>query len=105
MNDKLKNVVDEHRSSFDIYNTDFNQLWPEIEKGIVTRQKSIEIEWIWRVAAAFVIGIGLTLMINSLSQTSADGDELAYQISPEWQETEQYYSLRISEKNGCDQVK
>jgi len=98
MSDRLKNIIDERRSEFDIYETDIDQMWPDIELAIVRRQRSIRIKWVWRVAAALVVGVGLTVMMNILNQASIGGDELAYQISPEWEETEQYYALRIDEK-------
>ena len=98
MSDRLKEIIEENRSAFDIYSTDIDEHWPEIEKGIIRRQKTNDLKWVWRVAAAFVIGVGLTVLVNYMGQTSYSGDELAYQISPEWQETEQFYALKINEK-------
>lgn len=104
MSDRLKNIIDERRSEFDIYETDIDQMWPDIEKGIARGQRTIEIKWVWRVAAAFVVGVGLTILINTVNQASIGGDQLAYQISPEWEETEQYYALRIDEKLNAIQT-
>ena len=104
MSDRLKEIIDEQRSDFDIYQTDIDENWPPIEKGIKARHRSNEIKWVWRIAAAFVIGVGLTLLMNTLNQTSFEGDQLAYQISPDWQETEEYYSWRINEKMSAIQT-
>lgn len=95
--DKLKQLVDENRQDFDIYQGDFDDLWPEIEQGIARRERSASLKWVWRIAAAVVVGAGLTLMINNFNYASLDSDELAYMISPEWAETEQFYAVRINE--------
>lgn len=98
MKDRLKEIVDERRQEFDVYEGNFDDLWPEIEKGIVRKQRNSDLKWLWRVAAALVVGVGLTMMINYFNQVNLEGDELAYMISPEWAETEQYYSVKINEK-------
>jgi len=98
MKDKLKQIIEERRHSFDIYETDVDQLWPQIEKGIARKQRENETKWLWRVAAAFIIGVGITIAMYSFNQNTFDSNELAYQVSPEWAETEQYYAIQIDEK-------
>ena len=102
MSDRLKQLVEEHKEDFEIYSTDADLSWPEIEKGLTSRQRHLEIKWAWRVAAAFVVGVGITLLFTVMG-TDYDGDTLAYEISPEWMETEQFYSLQINEKMAAIQ--
>ena len=98
MNDNLKDVVDKQREMFDVYQTDYDALWPDVEKGINKRKRTAELMWVWRSAAAVVFGFGLAYVLNFVNQPAINSDELAYQISPEWAETEEFYKVKISEK-------
>ncbi len=96
--DKFKKLIEKRRDEFEVYNSDFDAMWPEIESGLNKSKKAIEIKWIWRVAAAFIIGVGITAMLYTKNMDLTDADGLAYQVSPDWAETEIYYSDRVSEK-------
>jgi len=96
--DKLRKRVEEGRDEFEVYSSEFDALWPEIEARLNGNKRTLEIKWIWRVAAAFVVGVGITAMLYTKNVNLADADELALQISPEWAETEQYYVDKVNEK-------
>ncbi|MEQ9423367.1 MAG: hypothetical protein RJQ09_03035 [Cyclobacteriaceae bacterium] len=96
--DKFKEIVENQKPDFDIYNTDIDTLWPEIEKGIDKRQRILSFKRIMRVAAAFVIGVAITALLYSTNRIEVFNDQLAYEISPEWAETERFYVDMIGEK-------
>lgn len=99
MPDELKKWVDENREDFDLYTTDQDVLWMEIEVALDKKK-----DWPWRglyfisgVAASLMIlfGIGWTLISGTIWD-ARDGYALR-EISPELAETEYYYAERVSQ--------
>ena len=96
--DKLKKLIENRREEFDIHDLDFNNSWQEIESSLDKRKRVVEIKWLWRVAAAFIIGVSITAMVYAMNIYLSPSSGLAYQESPEWTETEKYYSDKVNEK-------
>jgi len=101
MKDNLKKYIARHRSEFEIYQTDLDNLWKDIEGGL--DQKHINrIGWkpILRIAASivllFVIGVAIFRFAEN-TRKYKDGISLA-EISPELAEAEYYYSRLVEEK-------
>ena len=99
MSDELKKWVEEDRSDFDLYKTDHDVLWGEIEAAL---DKTGERPWrrlyfVSGVAASLVIlfGVGWALFSGMVWDTR-DGYALR-EISPELAETEYYYAERVSQ--------
>ncbi len=101
MKDKLKNHINEHRSEFDVYQTNTEDLWNDIEASL-DKNRPRRINWsiVLRVAASitllFVVAI-LSLRFANNSSRYEDGFSLA-EISPELAEAEFYYSRLVDEK-------
>ncbi|MDA0193804.1 MAG: hypothetical protein O2887_01285 [Bacteroidetes bacterium] len=96
--DNFKKLIKKRRDEFEIYDLDFDDLWPEIEIRLNKTKRAIEIKWLWRVAAAFIIGVGVTTLLYTKNLSTNEQSLLTYELSPEWAETEQYYTDMISEK-------
>ena len=99
MSDELKKWVQENRSDFDIYKTDQDVLWNEIEDALdrKTERPWRRLYFISGIAASLVIllGVGWALLSGIVWDTR-DGYALR-EISPELAETEYYYAERVSQ--------
>ncbi|UII22526.1 hypothetical protein [Fulvivirga ligni] len=99
MKDHLKETVQNRREEFEIYKTDFDQMWDGIDKGLNTRKID---PWhvIGKIAAAVIVAVGLGFLVWSIStetEEARDGFAL-HEISPELAETEYFYSQQVAEK-------
>jgi hypothetical protein len=97
MQDRLKKRVEQNRSQFEFYQTDFNSLWGEIERGIDQDQDRSTKPVIWRIAAAIVL---LMVSVVSLLTINTSGQEglALHEISIELAETERYYMQQINQR-------
>lgn len=102
MSDKLKKHIEENRSSFEVYEDDYDSWWGEIEEKLHKDGTSPFFPWktILRVAASIIIiltvGIGL-LWIKGNTVRYADGVSLQ-DLSPELAEAEIYYNQILEAK-------
>ncbi|TRX49318.1 hypothetical protein FNH22_27210 [Fulvivirga sp. M361] len=96
--DKLNYRIEQERPSFDIYEVDAAELWTGIDQGIKSRRTLFNIKTISRIAAALVVGVGLSwILLNYDAQSYKNGFSLS-DISPELAETEFFYSQQVAEK-------
>ncbi|MEO1052034.1 MAG: hypothetical protein AAFX87_15485 [Bacteroidota bacterium] len=101
--DKLKKWVDEDKTRFDIYETDVDGLWGEIENRLDSKDKADRrgrFTVLWRAAAVVVLAFGLGwFFAKSGGDSQVDNNGFAlHEISPELAETEFYYSSMVNEK-------
>ena len=94
-NDNLKKRVDNARSDFEVYETNYNSLWKGIEQELETPSTNTFV--IWRVAAAILLLMVSVAVIFSINTESKSGVSL-HQVSLELAETEQFYIQQISNK-------
>lgn len=106
MTDFLKKTVDQRRGSFDVFETDLDQAWIEIDKrlqaGELEKHMPAKPKGWWngttRLAAAIaLIGVA-SLVLLALRQQADKGQPTLSMVSTEMAETEQYYSMMISER-------
>ncbi len=102
MKDKLKDHIKENLPQFELYQTDIDSIWDNIEKTLDNEQKKNQFQWkpFLKIAASivliFVVGFTAIRFANN-SQKYQDGVSLA-EISPELAEAEFYYSRLVDEK-------
>ena len=94
-NDNLKKRVDNARSEFEVYETNYESLWKGIEEKLETPSTGTFV--IWRVAAAVLLLMVSVAVIFSINTESKSGVSL-HQVSLELAETEQFYIQQISNK-------
>ena len=102
MTDFLKKDISRRRKEFELYDTDLDVVWQKIDKGLDTIGNTAPVNghlW-WKrmagVAAAVVLAATSVLLWQSGG--SADANPTLSMVSPDMAETEQYYSMMISEK-------
>ena len=101
MKDKLKSHINENRSEFELYQTDTEGIWSEIEDAL-DKNKPNQFKWrtVLKIAASiilvFVVGI-LAIRYADNTRKYKDGFSLS-EISPELAEAEFYYSRLVDEK-------
>lgn len=110
MKDKLKNRVDKTRQSWDLYETDLDALWNNIEEGLNVvetskRHKESRIVWM-KIAAAVVVTFGISWFVFSMfgNMSTVNEGYALRDVSPELAETELYYATQISEKLEMIQI-
>ncbi|MEQ9101425.1 MAG: hypothetical protein RIF36_06405 [Imperialibacter sp.] len=105
MTDFLKKNIDERRDSFDVFDTDLDLAWENIDKRLNGGKKSRKVVPMWgwsgkvaRAAAAvtLLLAASITFMWNGAG--SSKSQPTLSMVSPEMAETEQYYAMMISEK-------
>jgi len=107
MTDFLKKAIDTRRGEFDLYETDSGIGWEGVNRrldtGLIEPKYTATYERWWngttRLAAAVALigAVSLTLLWTS-NRGKADGQPTLAMVSPEMAETEEYYSMMISEK-------
>ncbi len=104
MTDYLKDRITRDRKDFDLYETDFDLAWGEIDEKldklsgvtkIVAQERSL-----WpRIAAAVALVLAATVVLLwQLSKPASQSHPTLSMVSVEMAETEQYYAMMISEK-------
>ena len=100
MEDKLKDRVNKSREDWEVYDTNLESLWQNIEERLssVDYKKRSPMLWL-KLAASFLLLLGASWVVISVSQQtkSSNGYNLG-ELSPELEETERYYTVQISEK-------
>ena len=97
MEDRLKKRVEQERSKFELYQTDFDSLWSGIEKGIDLEQSQLTKPVIWRVAAAILLLMVSVISLLTINTSGQEGLAL-HEISIELAETERYYLQQINQR-------
>lgn len=100
--DDLKKWVNENREDWEVYHTDYDPLWADIEKRIDRENKKAVKRMLIRVmkvAATVVVLslIGLYALLYNQGYDHSAGFAL-HEVSPEMAETEFYYSSMVNEK-------
>lgn len=101
MKDKLKSHINKNRSEFELYQTDIEGIWSEIEDAL-EKNRPNQFKWrtVLKVAASimlvFVVGFLAIRYVDNIRKYE-DGFSLA-EISPELAEAEFYYSRLVDEK-------
>lgn len=102
MTDFLQKDINRRREEFELYDTDLDTAWQRIDKGLdtadVTASANVHTWWkrIAGVAAAVVLATTFALLWQRGG--SANTNPTLSMVSPDMAETEQYYSMMISEK-------
>lgn len=105
MTDFLKRNITERRESFDVFETDIDLAWEKIDERLTTPGRVVPMYRSWwstgyRVAAAVaLVAVMSFLLLWGTGDKTAEQPTLSM-VSPEMAETEQYYTMMISEKMG-----
>ena len=102
MTDFLKNDIGRRREEFELYDTDKEQAWQRIEIGLDTAfdtAPALVHTW-WKRAAGVAAALILAAAFVMLWQRGdrANTNPTLSMVSPDLAETEQYYTMLISEK-------
>lgn len=88
MRDNLKQILENKRDDFEVYNLDKDDSWEAIKEGLQRQERSGN--WVWmKVAASVVLVLGLAFTFAVFR----GGSEV---ISSEFQETQFYYEQIIN---------
>ncbi len=101
MNDELRKHIEQNRADFDIYETDLEASWTQIEKGLQPRKRLARYSVnVLKVAASVVIlfAIGIAFYAGRQSMYRDANGIALHNVSPELAETELYYSALIEDK-------
>ncbi|UII28015.1 hypothetical protein LVD15_06210 [Fulvivirga maritima] len=98
MQDQLKNAVQNRRQEFDVYQTDYDAVWGNIDKGL---RKTRRIN-LWQNIGKMAAAVLLLCVAGVVTLQFAGGDYkqgyALHDVSPEMAETEFYYSQQVAEK-------
>jgi hypothetical protein len=103
MTDFLKKNIDERRESFDVFDTDLDLAWENIDRKLNPKKAGRVVSlWSWntltKVAAAVSLLATITAAFFWTRGNMAAQQPTLSMVSPEMAETEQYYAMMISEK-------
>ncbi|MDN5202555.1 hypothetical protein QQ008_14300 [Fulvivirgaceae bacterium BMA10] len=98
MQDKLEKFIRDNRNLFD--DREPGDVWEKIEKDLDTdidKKKSIASVY-WKVAAIFLLGVCTFLLIDKFNPDEPSISQQKMKLSPEFLETEAFYTQLISHK-------
>ncbi len=96
--DELKHRVEAERNEFEIYHVDAEELWSKIDHDLSKTRRMHSLRWISRVAAAVVIGFGITWLASIYTSDPWSNGVALSDLSPELAETEFFYLQQVAEK-------
>ncbi len=105
MTDFLKKNIDERREGFDVFDTDLDLAWENIDKQL-QKKKTAKIVPLWgwsttmKVAAAVVLLVTAAFVFFWTGANPSSQQPTLSMVSDEMAETEEYYTMMISEKMG-----
>ena len=104
MSDKLKQHIEENRSSFEVYKGDYDSMWDEIDAKLKSEEANVSGIFPWKTILKVAASVALIMMVSlgflwmkGNTMRYADGVSLQ-DLSPELAEAEIYYSQILEAK-------
>ena len=106
MDDQLKKHIDINREEFEIYETDFETIWSDVETklpGDPNNHKDHSLKYVW-VRSAAMLALAAFVSVFLIWQGASNDFNVAVnksnwkKVAPELVEVEGYYSVLINEK-------